>query len=244
MEHNYLEQEVIAAKTDEQALNALVENHKQWILRCASEAAHRYITESDDEWSVALLAFLAAVRGYDTEKGSFRGFAGVVIRRRIVDYIRVEGRRAPEVAVTPGAFDGELEEEDAAGVNLEVQSRVATESMAADADLSARTREEIMEIQATLQRYGFSFFDLTECSPKAEKTKRQCAYAVLSLTGNPVMLNQLRHTRMLPMKELIDLSGVPRKTLDRYRRYIIAAAEILSGDYPILSAYLDYVRKV
>ncbi|MBQ6985749.1 MAG: RNA polymerase subunit sigma [Oscillibacter sp.] len=242
---NYLEQEVIAAKTDEQALNSLVENHKQWILRCASEAAHRYITDSDDEWSVALLAFLAAVRGYDTDKGSFRGFAGVVIRRRIVDYLRSEWRHGAEVSVTPGAFDGELNEEEATGTNLQVQSQVVAESMAAsDADLSTRTREEIAEIQSTLQRYGFSFFDLTECSPRAEKTKRQCAFAVLTLMGNPVMLEQLRRGRMLPMKELSASSGVSRKILDRHRRYIIAAAEILSGDYPILSAYLDYIRKV
>lgn len=242
---NYLEQEVIAAKTDEQALNALVENHKQWILRCASEAAHRYVTDSDDEWSVALLAFLAAVRGYDESKGSFRGFAGVVIRRRIVDYVRANWNHGAEVPVTPDAFDGQLPEEDADSVDLQVQSQVVADSVASsDRDLSVRTREEIEEAQATLQRYGFSFFDLTECSPKAEKTKKACAFAVLTLMGNPDMLDQLRRGRMLPMKELSATSGVSRKTLDRYRRYIIAAAEILSGDYPILSAYVDYIRKV
>lgn len=242
---NYLEQEVIAAKTDEQALNALVENHKQWILRCASEAAHRYVTDSDDEWSVALLAFLAAVRGYDESKGSFRGFAGVVIRRRIVDYVRANWKNGAEVPVTPDAFDGQLPEEDADSVDLQVQSQVVADSVASsDRDLSVRTREEIEEAQATLQRYGFSFFDLTECSPKAEKTKKACAFAVLTLMGNPDMLDQLRRGRMLPMKELSATSGVSRKTLDRYRRYIIAAAEILSGDYPILSAYVDYIRKV
>ncbi|MBR4544791.1 MAG: RNA polymerase subunit sigma [Oscillibacter sp.] len=242
---NYLEQEVIAAKTDEQALNALVENHKQWILRCASEAAHRYVTDSDDEWSVALLAFLAAVRSYDETKGSFRGFAGVVIRRRIVDYARSNWNHGAEVPVTPDAFDGQLPAEDADSVDLQVQSQVVADSVAAaDRDLSTRTREEIEEAQATLQRYGFSFFDLTECSPKAEKTKRACAFAVLTLMGNPAMLDQLRRGRMLPMKELSATSGVSRKTLDRYRRYIIAAAEILSGDYPILSAYVDYIRKV
>lgn len=241
---NYLEQEVIAAKTDEQALNSLVDTHKQWILRCASEAAHRYVTESDDEWSVALLAFLAAVRGYDSDKGSFRGFAGVVIRRRVVDYLRAEGRHAPELTVTPGAFDGDLPEEEASGLNLEVQAQVAEESTAADADLGARAREEIAEIQATLSRYGFSFFDLTECSPKAEKTKKQCAFAIITILGHPAMLEQLQRVRMLPMKELSETSGVSRKILDRHRRYIIAAAEILHGDYPILSAYLDYVRKV
>ena len=60
----------------------------------------------------------------------------------------------------------------------------------------------------------------------------------------PSLLSQMRKTRMLPMKELEAVSGVSRKILDRHRRYIIAAAEILSGDYPILSAYLEFIRKV
>ena len=34
-----------------------------------------------------------------------------------------------------------------------------------------------------------------------------------------------------------------RKILDRHRRYIIAAAEILSGEYPVLAEYLGYIRK-
>ena len=53
----------------------------------------------------------------------------------------------------------------------------------------------------------------------------------------------MRKNKALPMKELELASGVARKILDRHRRYIIAAAEILSGEYPVLAEYLGYIRK-
>ena len=241
MEH--LEREVLEAKTDEARLNELIAGSRQWILRCASETTRRYITDSDDEWSVALSAFHEAVRSFDVDKGSFRGFAAVVIRRRILDYLRSEKRHMEETSVEPAVFEGGAEEP--SGTDLQVQKQVAKESAASTADdLAARTREEIQEAQAIFQPYGFSFYDLADCSPRAEKTKRSCALAVRALLDAPELLSRLRRTGALPMGDLRSDCGVPRKVLDRHRRYIIAAAELLSGDFPILSAYVDYIRKV
>ena len=100
-----LEQQVLAAKTDERAFNELVESNQAWMLRVASEVTHRYVTDSDDEWSIALMAFSEAVQSYEEDKGSFRGLAAMVIRRRVVDYLRVEGRHSDELAVSPAAFE-------------------------------------------------------------------------------------------------------------------------------------------
>ena len=238
-----LEQKVLAARTDEIQFNELVESHKSWMLRVASETAHRYITDSDDEWSVALMAFSEAVHSYEEDKGSFRGFAAMVIRRRIVDHLRVEGRHAEELSVSPAAFDGALDEDEAGGVDLQVQKRMAEN--AADApgdDTASRAREEIAEMQTILREYGFSFFDLADSSPKAEKTKKSCAQAVRTLIASVLLMAQMRLKRLLPVKELSEASGVMRKILERHRRYIIAAAEILDGDFPILSGYLSFIR--
>ena len=97
--------------------------------------------------------------------------------------------------------------------------------------------------QEILRPYGFSFFDLAESSPKAGKTKDACCKAVLALLKNEELLDKMRKNKALPMKELELASGVARKILDRHRRYIIAAAEILSGEYPVLAEYLGYIRK-
>ena len=212
----------LAAKTDEQALNNLIETQKSWILKVCSDVTHRYITDSDDEWSTALLAFHEAVQSYDESKGTFLAFASVVIRRRLLDDIRSQWRHKGEIHVLPG----ELEEEPDRSI-----------------DTAQAAREEIAAAQAILKPYGFSFFDLAESSPKAEKTKAACCSAVIALLKDEELLDKMRKNKALPMKELEKASGVARKILDRHRRYIIAAAEILSGEYPVLAEYLGYIRK-
>ena len=241
---NELEQQVLAAKTDETAFGELASGNKAWMLRVASETAHRYITDSDDEWSIALMAFSEAVQHYEEGKGSFRALAATVIRRRVVDYLRTEGRHADELSVTPAAFEDGLDEEEAGGVNLQVHQRMAEE--AADApgeDAASLAREEIAEMQSVLQRYGFSFFDLADASPKTEKTRKSCAQAVRTLLAAALLMAQMRLRRLLPIRELSEASGVVRKILERHRKYIIAAAEILDGDFPILAGYMSYIRK-
>jgi RNA polymerase sigma factor len=46
--------------------------------------------------------------------------------------------------------------------------------------------------------------------------------------------------RMLPIKELLDMVDVSRKTLERNRKFLIAMALILNGPYPYLRDYLQF----
>lgn len=239
-----LRDQVLAAKTDDGKFGILAEENKKWILQCASQAVHHYVTDSDDEWSIALMAFSEAVQSFEESKGSFRALASVIIKRRLTDYLRSEGKRSAEIIVMPGAFDGELDEEDATGVNLHVQQTVATASAAAASDDSSeRAREEIAEMQEILHEYGFSFFDLAESSPKAEKTKKSCGQAIRTLIASVILMAKMRLKRLLPIKELSEESGVVRKILERHRKYIIAGAEIMDGDFPILASYLRFIRE-
>lgn len=235
-----IEQLAISAKTDEDSLTDLVTGHKQWILRCASEASHRYITDSDDEWSVALMAFTEAVRSFDEEKGSFPAFARTVIRRRLTDHFRSQGKYKAEITVIPGAFEGGLSDEEATGVSMQVEQQIAVRSAESTAALA---REEIDGAREILRNYGIVFSDLAESSPKAGKTKEHCAKAVRCLLAREEMIARVRAKKTLPMKELSKESGVPRKILDRHRKYIIAAMELLLGDFPIIAEYMDYIRK-
>ena len=236
-----LEEQVLRAKEDEEGLSDLIEERKGWILKCASEAVGHYVTDGDDEWSVALLAFHEAVEKYQPEKGSFLSFADLVIRRRLTDHLRGEKRREDEIAVEPASFEGQVDEDTGRAVDYQVRDAVAEESAAEDT--AAQAREEIAAVQELLEPYGFSLFDLAACSPKAAKTRKACAQAVRTLLDTPGLLEAMRKTRALPMKELAKASGVSRKILDRHRRYLIAAAEILNGEYPLVRAYLSFIRE-
>ncbi len=234
------EQLVFRAKTDDNSLTDLVETHRQWILRVATDAAGHYITDSDDEWSVALLAFSEAVNSFDADRGAFQAFAKTVIKRRLVDYYRSQGKYRAELTVLPGAFEGELEEDEVTGATLAVERQVAAQSRE---DLSARAREEIQEVKELLAGYGFDYFALAQDSPKAEKTRLHCARAVQALLEDASLRESTRSRKKLPMGELARRCGVPKKILDRHRKYLIAAMEILDGDFPIMSGYLEHLRR-
>ena len=105
-------------------------------------------------------------------------------------------------------------------------------------------KNEIEKVQALLEPYGFSFFELAACSPKGAKAKGAVADAVAVLVENPAFFSMMRSDRELPMRELVKYSGAPRKVIEKHRKYIIAAAEILNGEFPELGEYFSYISKV
>lgn len=232
-----LDRQAIAAKNDETALNQFVAENKDFILRCASRTCKRFITESDDEFEVAMVAFWEAVRQYNGEAGSFSSFAAMVIRRRLMDSFDSKSRHSREIAV--GHSMTWSEEDQLAGVIAEVQQAIVRNSR----DDTNDVKEEIEALGGVLREYGFSFFDLAEASPKAGKTKKCCGRAVRWMLAAAERVLQMRKTHSLPVAAISLALDIARKILERHRRYIIAATEILDGDYPHLAEYLDYIRK-
>ena len=81
-----ISEDVLKAQTDENYMNDFIKKHKKFILLSAFRATKRFITENDDEYSVAMIALCEAVKSYEESKGSFKGFAFLVIKRRLTDY--------------------------------------------------------------------------------------------------------------------------------------------------------------
>ncbi len=211
----------------------MLEAYEPFILQTASQVLRRYVSKSDDAWSVALIAFWEAVNQYREGRGGFEAFARLVIRRRLIDSIRAESRHAGETAVPPEAFSGEAVENSPA---FRRQTRLITYQ-------ETRLREEIGEVSQRLLAYGFTFEDLPKASPRSKKTKQACARASVYLLSHPALLLQMRQGRRLPLKPLQAGTKLSRKLLERHRNYIIAVVEILHGDYPELGSYLTVIRE-
>lgn len=225
------------AKTDENAINELVAKYEFFILKCASSVARSYVSKNDDEWSIALAAFIEAVKNYSIDKGSFLNFAELVIRRRTIDFIRSKSRYAPEISINPALFETESDEdEDDLSIKIAVAEKV---SVTIDNSLKL----EIELANDVFSAYGFTFFDLAECSPKAKKTKQSCAKAVVYMLKNPILVSNMKVMKLLPLKIIEKNVKIPRKVLERHRKYIIAAIEIISGDYPYLAEYMRFIRE-
>ena len=211
----------------------MLEAYGPFILQTASQVLRRYVTKSDDAWSVALIAFWEAADRYREDQGGFEAFARMVIRRRLIDYIRTEARHAGETDVPPEAFSGDAGENKP---SFHRQTRLITYQ-------ETRLQEEIGEVSQRLATYGFTFEDLPKASPRSKKTKLACARASAYMLSHPALLSQMRHGRRLPLKPLQSGTKLNRKLLERHRNYIIAVVEILHGEYPELGSYLALVRE-
>jgi len=227
----------VQAASDTILMDDFVRQNESFILRCASFTVHRFITKSDDEWSVALLAFSQAVRDYSMDKGGFIGFSKLVIRRKLIDYIRTQSKHSLETSVNPSALDGDFDED-----HEDIAIRTAVlEQIERTPDNSLKL--EIEAASQILSTYGFSFYDLAGCSPKAEKTKKACARAVAYIIHNPLIASEMMSTKLLPVKLIEKNRNIPRKIIERHRKYIIAAVEIMTGDYPFLAEYMRFIRE-
>ena len=232
--------QAMRAKESEEAFERFVNDNKSYILGCASKSLKRFVRDTDDEWSVALIAFNEAVRGYDPAKGEFGSFAGIVIKRRLLDEERRRYAYEAEILVGPDALSGEYTDDEEGDDNEHIAGRIKHSGGMESRQTAGSTplQDEIEAIQSVLGGYGFTFYDLTECSPRSRKTKAACKTAVKLLLEKDNLFEKMQRGRNLPIRELCDKSGLSRKLIDRHRRYIIAVAEILKGDYPILGEYI------
>jgi RNA polymerase sigma factor len=151
--------------------------------------------------------------------------------------MRAQNKYHFEVATDPVLFDVPPDgESDDLAVRLAVYKQDSTREQDS-------LKLEIEAANAAFGEYGFSFFDLASCSPKAGKTKTSCAKAVGYLLQSPALITEMRTVHRLPMQFLEKNIKIPRKILERHRKYIIAAVEILSGEYPFLAEYMRTIRE-
>lgn len=237
MEKKIMDEQALIAAKDEIALENFIQANYRFIGTSAYQACHHYVSNSDDEWSIALISFTDAVKTYDSTKGHFSSYARLLIKRSLIDYYRKENQHNLELSVTPDTFDGQpLDDSEYNPTKWEV-----TEKTASTPDQSLT--DEIQAANALLQEFGFSFFDLSASSPKTRKTKENCKIAVRYILDHPILMDEMTQTHQLSLKIIQKNTHLPRKLLDKHRRYIIAAVIILSGEYPLLSEYMSFIRK-
>ncbi|MCX7614686.1 MAG: RNA polymerase subunit sigma [Clostridiales bacterium] len=232
-----IDERAIRASKSEDELNRFLMDYETYILKHISKITGRFITKSDDEWAIGFSAFSEAITSYSFEKGSFLHFSEIVLKRRLSDFFRKQSKYQLEFPVSPYVFSGEVngEEED-----LSLATEIASKTKEEPND---SLKNEILAISKQFEPYGFSFYDLISCSPKSQKTKDVCFRAIKYLISEPILLNEMRKLKILPLKIIVSNTNIPRKILERHRKYIIAAAEIITGDYPCLSEYMRSFRE-
>lgn len=220
--------ESIQDNTDE--LNRFVEEYKPFIASCTEKVAGRYVSYGlDDELSIAMLAFVEAIKSFDQSKGNFFSFSRNVIKRRLIDYYRSEKRHSNVVSLNIY-----LEEQDE---EFDLSSGEAIREYS-EKRISEFRKLELEELGRELTGWKITFSDLAEASPRHEKTRKQCSEIVGLILSRPDMLQQVLIKKYLPVAEIEKALQLPRKLMDRFRKYIIAVVVIATGDYEYIREYI------
>lgn len=223
---------------DRLLLNEIIDSYKPFIAKNVSAVCKRYIYETDDEFSIGLIAFNEAIEKYSPERGSsLLSFAEVIIKRRVIDYIRKQTKNQhTSIDLTYSSFEDE-------SAGMVIVNELSLEEYKKKSDDELR-RDEIIRFQALLNSFDLSFSDLIENSPKHADARENAILVARQLVGNEELKSFLIEKKRLPIKQLEKMVNVSRKTIERNRKYIIAIALILSSDYVYLNDYLKGVLEI
>ncbi|MDN4492635.1 RNA polymerase sigma-I factor [Ureibacillus aquaedulcis] len=224
---------VIRAKAgNEEVMNDLLFASASFLKKTASFVCKRPIDEHDEEYSVAMDGLHEAVLAYDhKESASFQTFAHIIIKRRLIDYIRKEISRNEKLMLLESADEESSQQHyifDKQSIDTYTEEQLA----------NAR-KDELLSYNKLLAEYNLSFEELAKATPKHEDA-RKTAFLIAEIIADSTDLYQyLIDKRKLPLRELESLVEVSRKTLERQRKYIIAIVLLLNSEFTFIK---DFVK--
>ena len=223
-----------AAGESRDSKNKFLTEERTHILRLTARILKCTVSESDDEFSTALLAVSEALDSYNEEKGAFWSYASLVIRSRLIDMMKKNGKNM-ELLTDPSSFSGDIDyDRDSADIKLREELNRKT---AVYTDNSLKYELEALETE--LSEYGIDLFELPQSSPKSEKTKSACSNIIKRFFDPPPLTEIFKKKKSLPVAEMLERSDMNRKTFDRHRKYILTSILIKCGDYDNIGAFID-----
>lgn len=221
---------LVQACKDYQAGNMAALDHvfdllMPFCLRVCSKTCGCYISEYDEEASIARMAIIESMEKYDPDRGSFIFYLGQVIHHRLLDFKRKE-KKHRLITFSSLLHTGTTQTE-------MIDNHFFEEVL----DDLAR-KQEITRLEELLREFNIGFSDLVKGSPRQVRSKHHANQIAALIVRQPELNSVLLEKKVLPMKELETQWKVNRKLADRYRKYIIAAVLIQLNDLPYLRSYL------
>lgn len=183
--------------------------------------------EQADEYSVALSAFNMAMDQYQSETNvPFLRFAGLVINRRVIDWLRQQKRHQQVLTFS------QCENDQGASIldNIGSSAVQVWEQM--------EIEEELVRLRLQLQAFGLSLVTLVDNFPRHRDSRLTCIRIARQLIGDPGLFARLDREHRLPIADLSKLTGIPKKTIENNRQAIIFLTLLLISDLEVIKAYL------
>ncbi|WP_053590483.1 RNA polymerase sigma-I factor [Bacillus sp. FJAT-22090] len=222
----------MAKAGNEEVLNDLLFAFTPFMKKTASFVCKRSIDEHDEEFSIAMNGFHEAIMSFNpSENASLQTYAHLIIKRRIIDFIRKESVRKEKVLLIHAS------KEEAATEHQLLFDAQALDSYSKEQQAEAR-REEISRYTKLLAEFGLSFEDLAKVAPKHEDARKTAFQTAQIIAETEEFYEFLIKYKRLPLKEMEEIVEVSRKTLERHRKYIIAVALLLKSDFEYIKEYV------
>ena len=214
---------------NERLREEFIASQKEFIRSFASFICRRRLDwHNDDELSVALIAFNRAIDSYNAAAGSsFLTYARMLMRNSLVDNFR----RTYKANVSAGS-GGEEEQSE------QLEKYASLEYHAQHMDNVERVYE-IEIFKENLGRYGLSLETLVKHSPRHRDTREKLKEIVLQISRDKNLQERIVTEKRLPLQEIQALSGVGRKMLEKWRKYILSLVIIAANhELEILTEYI------
>ena len=103
------------------------------------------------------------------------------------------------------------------------------------------TKEEILEFEKKLQKFGLTFSDVADNCPRQERTFKACGRVLAAAREHPEYLDELLRTKKLPIAGLAEISKTDKKTMERHRKYLVAVLLAFTNGYEIIRGHLYHL---
>ncbi len=212
-----------SANKDQVSLNRFIDDSRYFIASEIAKVVKRYVDPNADEYlTVGMMGFHESIQAYSQDKGAFYAFAGLVIRRRVIDQLHKDVKsRLDETS--------EINE-----MTLVPLSQKGYQ----DETLQMERIETIQHFSEELLSYDINFEKLVNVTPKSGRIKKLFQSMAKFIFNDEVQLMELKKKKSLPIKTLVEEFQTNRKKVERGRQYIIACVIVLQDQYISINSYL------
>lgn len=223
-----INERVMIIKNDKEQINIFINDYTPFIIAYCNKSLKRYIdTNNDDEYSIALMAFYEAIRSYDISKGSFFSYAQRVIKFRLIDYYRKN-----KALLNERSIEEDKKNKDKFFLNKSIENYE-------NQDVSYLRKLEVENLIGELSKYNITFEELIKVSPRWKSTRKQYNKIINYIIKDRDIIEEIYLNNKIPIVKIQKNTNIPRKTIERSRKYIISVLIILLGDYQYIREYIN-----
>ena len=203
-------------------LDELINSQRLFIYNYACCVCKRKLQwQNDDELSIALIAFNRAVDTYDgNHETSFIQYARHLIRNSLIDHFR---RQNKEKHAALYNLNGE------GGAESSEEAKASWKRYLFELENRERAYE-VKVLEKELDRVGLTFTTLARHSPRHLKTRETIKEAARKIADRPELAGQLDARQKMPLSEMAMVTGINKKTLQKWRKYLLSLIVILTSD--------------